>query len=194
MTIDTYYSKAYQRLFVDPILPYLRIAPNYLTAAALMIGIATLPLLAYGHLYFAAICLLFSGYLDTLDGSLARFRHLSSPVGSVYDIISDRIVEFSVIMGLYFYAPEERSLLSLLMLGSILVCVTSFLVVGQFKENQTEKSFYYSPGLMERAEAFIFFLLMILLPSLFSWLAALFTLFVAVTALTRVVEFSNNSG
>lgn len=77
------------------------------------------------------------------------------------------------------------------MLTSILLCVTSFLVVGIFTEKQTEKSFYYSPGLIERGEAFFFFILMILFPSYFVLLSSLFILLVLLTTAIRVVQFAN---
>lgn len=69
----------------------------------------------------------------------------------------DRVVEFVVVLALWFVAPQQRGLWCLLMLGSMLLCITSFLVVGIFSENQSQKSFHYSSGLMERAEAFSFF-------------------------------------
>jgi hypothetical protein len=79
---------------------------------------------------------------------------------------------------------------SLLMLGSILICVTSFLVVGIFLENTSQKSFYYSPGLIERAEAFLFFVLMILFSKAFSILAVIFSILVFLTAALRLYQFA----
>ena len=76
------------------------------------------------------------------------------------------------------------------MLGSVLICITSFLVVAIVSDNQSEKSFYYSPGLMERAEAFIFFILMIWLPQYFSFLSMSFIILVSYTALKRVYDYS----
>ena len=131
-----------------------------------------------------------TGFLDTLDGSLARHLKTTSPKGTVFDITSDRLVEFSIILGLYAFDPTHRALGTLLMLGSVLICVTSFLVVGIFEDNQTEKGFHYSPGIMERAEAFLFFGAMILFPSYFMILAILFTSLVFLTAVIRLSQFS----
>ncbi|MGM0439504.1 MAG: CDP-alcohol phosphatidyltransferase family protein [Chlamydiota bacterium] len=135
------------------------------------------------------MCLATSGYCDTLDGSLARLQNRPTSLGTVYDITSDRLVELATVLGLYAYAPQERHLLSLLMLGSILICITTFLVVGIFSENTSKKSFSYSAGIMERTEAFIFFSAMILLPQHFNNLAAIFTIMVFITALIRIREF-----
>lgn len=75
------------------------------------------------------------------------------------------------------------------MLSSVLLCITSFLVVGIFSQNTTEKSFYYSPGLIERFEAFLFFSLMMFLPGIFSYLAYAFSGLVLMTALIRMAQF-----
>ena len=73
------------------------------------------------------------------------------------DISSDRLVEFAIVFGLLIIDPSTRAIPAALMLGSILVCVTTFLIVGMFTDNHTQKSFFYDVGLMERAEAFFVF-------------------------------------
>lgn len=169
-----------------------RFNPNVLTLAGLGCGMAIPLLLPFGYPLFALIALALSGFFDTLDGALARSKNISSPKGAVLDITSDRAVEFCIILALYLVDPGQRALLSLLMLGSILLCITSFLVVGIFSRNTTEKSFYYSPGIMERLEAFIFFGLMMLFPAGFPILAILFTSLVFLTAFIRLKQFVTN--
>lgn len=125
-----------------------------------------------------------------LDGSLARHQNKTSPIGAALDITADRLVEFAIILGLFLIDPHKRGLLCLLMLGSVLLCITTFLVVGIFSENQSEKGFHYSPGLMERTEAFAFFALMMLFPIYFTPLAAIFSALTFFTAGKRLYEFS----
>lgn len=105
------------------------------------------------------------------------------------DITADRLVEFSVILGLLLVNPVSRAIPALWMLGSVLLCVTTFLVIGIFSENSGEKSFHYSTGIMERAEAFCFFILMALLPKYFNPLAWTFTGLVFLTAAIRTWQF-----
>lgn len=190
--IDAAFRKIYQRVCIEPLLRltcWSKIHPHFITCMACLIGIAMLPLLACGFPLIALSCLVISGFLDTLDGSLARQQGLSSPQGAALDILCDRIVEFAIVLGLYAADPVSRGIPALLMLGSILICVTSFLIVGIFTKNSSEKSFHYSPGLMERAEAFIVFSLMILWPSLFHPLAYLFCFLVLATAVIRMAQF-----
>lgn len=188
--IEGHYRQIYQTFCVEPFLPVCKkIRPENFTLLACLFGMMTFPMLALGYQWIPFILLLVSGFLDTLDGSLARYQNKSSAKGAVLDIVSDRIVEFSVVFGLYFFDPGLRGFASLLMLGSILLCVTTFLVVGIFTENNSSKGFYYSPGIMERAEAFIFFFLMILFPSYFIPLAIIFSSLTFFTAFFRLWQF-----
>lgn len=190
--IDSKYSTKYKRWIVHPLIHLKvmqKVHPNVLTFGALFTGVLILPMLAFEKSLMAFLLLLTTGLLDTLDGSLARLTQLISPKGAVLDIVSDRMVESAIVLGLYFVEPSARGLPVILMLTSILICVTSFLVVGIFTENQSEKSFHYSPGLMERAEAFIFFGIMILFPISFIPLAYLFSFCVFFTGLIRVIQF-----
>lgn len=187
--LESYFRKTYQKNFLDPVLPLLKIHPQKLTCAGCLFGIAILPLLYFGYSAIALLALSISGFIDTLDGALARHRHLTSYQGAALDIACDRIVEFAVILGLFSVDPAERALPCILMLGAILICVTTFLVVGIFSQNQSNKSFYYSPGLIERAEAFIFFCIMILFPETFIIVSYLFTILTFITAFIRLQQF-----
>lgn len=193
--IDSYYRSPYQKLFLEPLLKrgvFDALSPKLVTLLALTSGILVPLFLLMHQSLVAFFCLLASGFFDTLDGSLARHRNTTSSKGAVLDITSDRIVEFAVILGLYLYAPETRALSCFWMLGSVFLCVTPFLVVAIFQKNNSEKSFHYSPGLIERAEAFLFFSCMILFPSLFLFLATLFTGLVLFTALIRIKKYFKN--
>lgn len=181
----------YQRLLVDPVVRKIgfSLAPTNISLFAGGLGLLFIPALLFVNPLAAIIILLISGYCDTLDGSLARYQNKSSSLGSVIDIMVDRFVELSVILGLYLVDPAGRALAAIMMLGSILLCITSFLVVGIFTPNQSHKSFHYSPGLMERAEAFFFFILMAGMPGYFNWLASLFTGLVLITSVIRLKQF-----
>lgn len=189
--IDTRLGLPAQKKYLRPLLLFLEqagISPLTLTLLATLSGLLIIPAQLYSP--FLALALLFlTGALDFIDGALARHLGSASAQGAVADIVSDRLVEFAIVLSLYLLDPS-RALLCLLMLGAILICITSFLVVGIFLNNDSHKSFHYSPGLMERSEAFGFFALMILFPQSFTLLASLFTLLVAQTAFYRVYQFT----
>ncbi|VEG91717.1 CDP-alcohol phosphatidyltransferase family protein [Legionella spiritensis] len=181
----------YQKFLVDPLVNKIDrwFSPVHITLLSGVLGLLFIPALLMGYTILAIALLLASGYCDTLDGSLARHQNNPSSIGSVLDIMMDRFVEFTVLFTFYLLNPQERALTVILMLGSILLCITSFLVVGIFTQNDSHKSFHYSPGLMERAEAFCFFIAMVLLPDCFNMLAIVFTVLVCITALIRIRQF-----
>ncbi|MDE3036935.1 MAG: CDP-alcohol phosphatidyltransferase family protein [Pseudomonadota bacterium] len=180
----------YQHIFVEPVAGRLAryFSPNAITLLSLATGVASAPVIAYGFPWLACSLLLISGYLDTLDGTVARLTGRATPFGAMLDVISDRWVEWAVILGLYAVDPATRGWPCLLMLGSVLIIITGFLSAGIFIKNDSHKSFNYTPGLMERPEAFTFFALMIFFPAAFTWLAWLFTLLVVYTAYVRVLQ------
>lgn len=189
--IEPYIRPLYQYLLGDPLARLMGkvLSPNTVTLLAIFFGISIIPALVYEQIILALVFLSLSGLLDALDGTIARLYQKSSAYGTVLDIIGDRIVEFAIILGLFSISPETRALDCLIMLGSILICVTSFLVVGIFTENDSHKGFHYSPGLIERLEAFIFFATMIFFSDLFPFLAHLFSCLVFLTAFLRISEF-----
>ncbi len=190
--LELYFRPLYQKYMVDPVArrlnPY--VSARKITFLGALLGLLVLPALWLQQAWLGCLLLLLSGYCDTLDGTLARMQHEETPLGAVLDIVFDRIVECAVVLGLFSVAPDTRDWLCLLMLSSIMVCVTSFLVVGVFIEKDSYKSFHYSPGFMERAEAFIFFIAMMFLPGYFALLAAVFVLLVLLTGFWRIYQFA----
>lgn len=191
--LEQYIRPSYQKYFVDPLASWISnqttVKPNLISLLSIILGILAALLLIARENMLSCLFLLFSGYLDTLDGTLARIKNCSSKQGTVIDIVGDRIVEIAIIFGLLCIAPNLRIFPIFWMLASSLLCITTFLVVGIFASNESEKSFYYSPGLMERPEAFAFFIVMILIPSLFFYLAWIYTVLVSFTGIYRMIEF-----
>ena len=191
--IESYIRPNYQRFFMDPLAKLLGhlaiITPNRVTTTAVVFGVAAAILFALHLNYAAVILLLLSGFCDSLDGTIARVHGEVTNLGAAWDIVGDRLVEFAVMAALYFYSPTHNVLGVLVMLGASYLCITTFLVVGIFSENTSQKSFYYSVGLMERLEAFIFFIVMMLFPASIPWLAWLYAGLVIYTAVVRMLEF-----
>lgn len=191
--IEWYVRPAYQRWCVEPLTRWLYRwgfwTPQRLTFIAGLCGLLCAIFLFQNHCVGACVFLWLSGYFDSLDGSLARMSKSHSPRGAVIDIMSDRMVECLVMVGLFSIAPNVRGLPIVLMLVSTLLCITAFLVVGIFTHNDSEKSFHYSRGLMERPEAFVFYTAMILLPKAFFTLALVYSLLVLLTAALHIYRF-----
>ena len=164
------------------------VTADQVTILALIIGVIPSILLALRvPAYIAVIVLWTSGYLDAVDGTIARVTKSSSPFGTIMDIVFDRIVEISLIIVLAYLYPESTYSFVLLG-GAIILSMTIFLTVGAASEKASEKSFYYQPGLGERTEGFIMFTLMMLLPQYINGLCLIFAGIVLFTAVQRFVE------
>ncbi|WP_192483912.1 MULTISPECIES: CDP-alcohol phosphatidyltransferase family protein [Cysteiniphilum] len=184
----------FQRIFIQPLMHIgaRHLPANAITITSLITGFISACFLSAEFNFMAILWLLISGYLDILDGSVARLQNNSTHFGTVLDILSDRLVESFIVIALFIRDPT-LAFVCLLMMMSMLVCVSSFLLVGIFSEKQSEKSFYYSPGLMERAEAFIFFIAMIIFNQFALIIGIVFTLLVLWTTGVRVYEFYKQS-
>jgi CDP-diacylglycerol--glycerol-3-phosphate 3-phosphatidyltransferase len=77
-----------------------RITPNQLTLAGLVLAIIAGGSAAIGWLPLAAIVLLLSGFLDALDGELARQSESQTPFGAFLDSICDHYGDFAVYLGI----------------------------------------------------------------------------------------------
>lgn len=149
------------------------------TKIAFAIGLSSGVFIYLDQSFWAIFVLWLSGFLDVVDGTMARKTKPSS-WGTLLDISFDRLVEISVILGLAFRFPESMWVL-LLLSASIIVAMTIFLTVGALSEKQGMKSFYYQAGLAERTEGFILFTLMIAFPA---YLTALTLIFIAAQLFT----------
>jgi phosphatidylglycerophosphate synthase len=178
-----------QNVLVDSVARFLadKCKPNTITILSFVVGLFS-AICVFVNPYLSIVLLLLSGYFDVLDGSLARLRESSSNIGTMLDILSDRFVESFMIISIFVYQPQ-LAWVGLLMMMSILVCISSFLLLGIFTQNDTHKSFYYSPGLIERAETFLFFIAMIIFPSLVFYLGLIYTVLVLWTTGYRCYEF-----
>lgn len=161
--------------------------PNHITLVALGTGIVAGILLYFGYTISAITIFWLSGYLDAIDGSMARQSKTASMMGAMLDILCDRIVELSVIWALALTNPQ--SLLAVLgLVTAIFLNMTVFLTTGMLVTKKANKSFYYQPGLMERTEGFIMFTAMM---AFSQWVVPIVWIFAALclfTATQRMIE------
>ncbi|MCA0985884.1 CDP-alcohol phosphatidyltransferase family protein [Guptibacillus algicola] len=162
------------------------LSANQVTTISFIIGVSSGLFIYFDQPILAVIVLWISGYLDAVDGTMAR-KTKPSAFGTVLDVSFDRVVEISVIVGLAFAFPESMWAL-LLLSTSIIFAMTIFLTVGAVSEKQGIKSFYYQAGAAERTEGFLLFTAMILFPSYLTILTLLFLAIELFTSLQRLTE------
>ncbi len=184
----------YGRRYVNPIIDktaktmlMVNLKPNHVTVGALLIGICSGIFAYFGMNITAALFLWLSGFLDAVDGAMARMSKNTSPWGTLMDITFDRAVEMSIVIGLAARFPSVRINLLILTI-CILFSMTIFLTVGALSDQKGIKSFYYQAGLAERTEGFIMFTLMMLITAYLPIITNLFSAAVLITAFQRMFE------
>lgn len=98
--------------------------PNQISWASFVFGFFAATSLAFGHFGSAAVFATISGFLDSLDGIVARLTGVSSDAGEVLDAAVDRYVEFMFVGGLVIYyreIPAMQVLALLALAGSFMV-------------------------------------------------------------------------
>jgi archaetidylinositol phosphate synthase len=168
----------------------LGLTPIKITIMALLTGLVTVIFLSLGWNIAAIVFLWISGFLDAVDGTVARITHNSTDLGALLDITFDRVVELSIILALGFLGLASTMML-LLLACAIVLSMSIFLTVGNLAKRKSIKSFYYQGGLVERTEGFIFFTLIILLPTYSNHIGYLFAATIFITAIQRFIQGVN---
>jgi archaetidylinositol phosphate synthase len=132
---------------------------NLATTAALAAGIGAGIAFAAKSPGWGILLLASSAALDALDGTLARESGQPTLLGGVSDLVADRVVESVVIIGIAWPYPALY-LPALILVASWYVNITVFLAVGAALERHGPKLIDYPPGILERTEALIFFVIL----------------------------------
>lgn len=190
------FKKAYERI-VEKLL-FKRISANKLTIIGLIIGLSSAFTIFLSGIFIdfnlflllTSISLMIISFLiDTLDGPVAR---LEGPTvfGGILDLFCDRTVEVSIIIAIVSTDTLNLIYPGLFSLGSIILCLSMFLIVGSLSENKSadEKSkvIRYRKGLIERSETFLFLLGITILIFWRFILLWTFAILVFLTALLRL--------
>lgn len=103
---------------------FLRITPNQISAASLVLGAVAAICLGAGRFGVAAVFMVMAAVLDGLDGMVARMTGTVSSTGGLVDSVIDRYVEFFLFIGMAFYYrthPWIQVLCMAALFGSLMV-------------------------------------------------------------------------
>jgi phosphatidylglycerophosphate synthase len=167
---------------------------NAFSVAGLGVGLAVIPLLAWGRYELALLVILLNRLLDGLDGAIARHKG-ATPFGGYLDIMCDMGFYVAVPIGFALVQPGN-ALWAALLLASFVCTASSFLGRAVLAAQRAEpddgargaKSFFHAAGIVEGTETVLAFVLFCLFPSAFPWLAGIFAGLCFWTATARVLE------
>ncbi|MGA8281271.1 MAG: CDP-alcohol phosphatidyltransferase family protein [Desulfobacterales bacterium] len=202
----SFLAEPYYRWLDKRILPYvnrLTLSPNQFTLVGVLLA-AAVPIGFFLYPVVGLLFMLISGFVDTLDGILARRRNAASVFGAFLDSTLDRISDFFYIFGFWtlFWNSDRFILASGLIFASSLTTV----MISYVKARSEALGGTCGIGWMERGWRTIYliiwaFLICVLPPlvDLILWAGlVLYFVLTSVTVLQRIthsrMEFSRSKG
>ncbi|HOI70659.1 MAG TPA: archaetidylinositol phosphate synthase [Methanobacterium sp.] len=87
-------------MILDPIASRMRINPNIITIAGLLMSVVAAYMFARGDLLLGGVFIALSGFVDMLDGVIARKNRSTTPFGGVLDSTMDRFSDAIIFIGI----------------------------------------------------------------------------------------------
>jgi phosphatidylglycerophosphate synthase len=169
------------------------IHPNWISLAAMGVGIAAALTVWQGMLWLGLVLWVINRTLDGLDGVVARKFGKQSDFGGYLDLAFDYVVYLAVPLGFVAAAPSPGLFwAALLLISSYVLNLMSWSVLSAIVEKRCWQSqsrqttIEMPPGLIEGAETIAFYTLLFLAPGQVTWLFAIMALLVFFTAGQRV--------
>ncbi|MCX7323459.1 MAG: CDP-alcohol phosphatidyltransferase family protein [Hyphomicrobiales bacterium] len=164
-----------------------------ITLAGLAFGVASASAVIVGQ-FGAALLLMAAGRLcDGLDGAVAAARQRTDR-GGLLDIVCDFAFYGALPLAFAVYAPDRNALAAAVLLFSFYVngaTLLAFAAIAARRGLETDrrghKTLYFTSGLAEGSETILVFVLMLLFPAAFVWLAYGFAAMALLTALSRMI-------
>ena len=172
---------------LDPIGAFfnrLGIYPNTMTLLGLAGNIVGAVLIALGYMTVGGIIVLVMGLVDTLDGTMARLRGMSTEFGAFVDSVTDRYSELFIFGGLLYYYLHKGDWLSVL---AIYMAASGAVLVSYVRARAASVGMDTKVGFLSRFERYLVLAPTIILhiPMVGVWIIAIFA---NITALQRILD------
>ncbi len=148
-------------------LGWVPLSPNQITVLAVLCAIAGFGLFYLGEYWLGLAAFALAFLLDAVDGAVARARGETSKMGGFLDGVSDRLVEFFLLISLLFvplgmpYAPDAFWIILVLFFGT---CMAAFVkAYAAYQGALTREEADKMPGILERGERGAFLMLFVFL-------------------------------
>lgn len=162
-----------------------------ITLAGFAVGLAAVPLIAWGHPLAGLAAILANRILDGLDGAVARIAGATDR-GAFLDIALDFFFYAAIPLAFALADPAANALAAVALVVAFVGTGSSFLAFaaiaarrGIAADAYPRKGIYYLGGLTEGTETIAFFVAICLWPGAFATLAWVFAAACMITAATR---------
>ncbi|MRR38923.1 CDP-diacylglycerol--serine O-phosphatidyltransferase [bacterium] len=117
--------------------------PNFITTMSLFCGFYSIAFSLKGNFYWAAVLILISGFIDGLDGRVARATNSVSAFGKEYDSLSD-LVAFGVSPAIMAYLWQVNSFGKLGFIAGFLFVACGALRLARFNTDTSDDNSYFT--------------------------------------------------
>jgi archaetidylinositol phosphate synthase len=135
------------RMILDPLAKKIRINPNFLTVLGLLVSLVSAYMFATGNLLMGAILIAVSGFVDMLDGAVARNNYKTTKFGGLLDSTADRFADAFIIIGI-IYGGYVNWIFGILALHASLT-------VSYVRARAESEGIQCNVGIAERAERLV---------------------------------------
>jgi CDP-diacylglycerol--glycerol-3-phosphate 3-phosphatidyltransferase len=158
--------------------------PNTMTLLGLLGNIIAAILIAKGYITIGGVIALLMGIADTLDGTMARLRGMSSDFGAFFDSVSDRYSELLIFGGLMYFFLHKGDWLSVLI---IYLAASGSILISYVRARAASLGMDTKVGLLSRFERYLVLApsLILNIPMVGIWIIAIFANF---TAIQRILD------
>jgi phosphatidylglycerophosphate synthase len=140
--------KRYYALLEKGLHPFVKsgVSPNAISFLALVVSFSAGICYGYGKIFPGGLLLLLAGFMDTVDGTVARLTGRSDRFGALLDSTLDRYAEFFVFFGLLFHFRDGW------MFVVVLFALMGSVMVSYIKARAQSLGSVRTVGLMQRPE------------------------------------------
>ena len=128
------------------------ITPSAITWFGFLLSLGAAALIITEHLLAAGLVVLIAGFLDMLDGALARYTNRVTRFGAILDSTLDRLSEAAVLLGILVLYAKAQLIAPILLVG---VALISSLLVSYIRARAEAVSLECQAGLFTRPERVI---------------------------------------
>lgn len=128
-----------EKLFVLPIAKHLKVNPNIITLLGIVAMLLAFVLVLIDNLYFAALFVFISGFLDLLDGSVAKYHKRVTKFGAFLDRVADRINDALILSAIILAGLIDANLGIFVLVFILISSYASSVLESQTKKNIGEK-------------------------------------------------------
>lgn len=178
----------YRKKVLEPFIA--DINPNYVTLISLLTGVGAGLFFAFSYLLPGVILLSLSGFLDLLDGEIAKRKNRETDKGDIFDHVADRIVDMSIFGGIALSRFVETKIG---LITAVVILMISYL--GTQSQAVTGKRLYKGVlGRFPRTMALIALSILAILDYRFLYYGISFLLgFAVLTVLQRIWEINKKT-